>query len=118
GVREANGGLRSSEAVLLDVAERFAGMEDGAGKTALAMKIFGRAGAELVPFLNQGREGLEQLREEARRLGITFSTDLAKHSENINDNLERLGKTASGAARAIIDPFIPAIDRMIARMAK
>ena len=39
-IADAQGNLRSTEQVLLDIAERFAGMEDGAGKTALAMQIF------------------------------------------------------------------------------
>jgi hypothetical protein len=32
---------------------RFGGMADGAGKTALAMTLFGKAGAAWIPLLNQ-----------------------------------------------------------------
>ncbi|PLU75843.1 hypothetical protein BMJ22_21050, partial [Sinorhizobium medicae] len=39
----ADGSLRSSSAVLLDVADKFAAMEDGAQKTALAVQLFGRS---------------------------------------------------------------------------
>ena len=59
------GKLRATDAVLGDLAEKFAAMPDGAQKTALAMKVFGRSGASMIPFLNAGREGLAKLKAEA-----------------------------------------------------
>ena len=41
-VKDNEGNLRSSEDVFLDVADKFSKMEDGAGKTALAIKLFGK----------------------------------------------------------------------------
>src|SRR3972149_3382476 len=51
-VKDSKGEMKSTEAVLAEVADEFASSEDGANKTALAMRIFGRAGADLIPFLN------------------------------------------------------------------
>jgi hypothetical protein len=50
----ANGSLRASDEVLVDIADKFARMEDGATKTALAVQLFGRSGAELIPFPQSG----------------------------------------------------------------
>lgn len=47
--------------LLLEVAEKFQHMEDGPRKVALAMQLFGKAGKDMIPFLNEGREGLERL---------------------------------------------------------
>ena len=52
-VKDNEGNLRSSEEVFLDVADKFSKMEDGAGKTTLAIKLFGKSGADLIPLLNQ-----------------------------------------------------------------
>ena len=52
-VQNQDGTLRDSEQVLLDLADRFQAMPDGAEKAALAVDIFGKAGAEMIPFLNQ-----------------------------------------------------------------
>jgi hypothetical protein len=41
--RNANGQLRSTDDVLLDVADKFASYEDGAAKAALAQEVFGNA---------------------------------------------------------------------------
>jgi hypothetical protein len=63
--------------VLLDLAERFKAMPDGAEKSALAGQIFGEAEAELIPFLNQGRDGITELTDELRSLGIEMSDESA-----------------------------------------
>jgi hypothetical protein len=115
-VEESRGKLKPTEEVLLQVAERFAGMEDGAGKTALAMKIFGKAGADLIPFLNQGRAGIEALKLEAERLGVVISNDAAKSAEEFNDNLTRLKASSEGLAIHFSGPFIEALAKATGAM--
>ena len=63
-------------------------MEDGAGKTALAIKLFGKSGADLIPLLNQGRAGIKELTDEAAKLGIVISTETAAKAEQFNDTLK------------------------------
>lgn len=42
------------------VAKAMNGLEDGSKKTAIAVQLFGKAGAELIPFLNDLAEGSER----------------------------------------------------------
>jgi len=114
--QDANGKLRGVDSVLLDVAERFAAMEDGAQKAALAQEIFGKTGANLIPFLNQGRDGIEQLRAEAEKLGIVIKGDTAKAAEEFNDNLTRVKAASSGAANALIAEMLPSLNRISSAM--
>lgn len=58
------------EEQLLRIADEFARTADNENKTTAAMKYFGKAGADLIPLLNQGRAGIEELRKEAEKLGI------------------------------------------------
>ncbi len=108
-VTNANGGLRGTEEILLDIAERFAGMQDGAGKTAIAMQLFGRSGADLIPFLNSGRDGIAQLTAEADKFGVTISTSTSRAAEGFNDNLTRLGAVLQGLGNAIAEKSAPAM---------
>ncbi len=78
--QNADGTLRNVEEALLDVSDSFSKMENGAKKAALAQELFGRAGVELIPFLNEGREGIEKIRIEAEKLGIIFSKETAQCS--------------------------------------
>lgn len=100
-VKDANGNLRSSDAVIEDLADRFAAIEDGAGKTALAVALFGKSGADLIPFLNQGGKGLRDLADEAKKLGLVMSGETAKAAEEFNDNLKKLSLSASALGRSI-----------------
>lgn len=104
---DAHGQIRPTEAVLLDLAEKFALMPDGADKAALAVKLFGKEGLAIIPFLNQGREGITALMEEAQRLGLVMSEDVARASEIFNDNLTRLSAIFEGVQRQIGAAVIP-----------
>ena len=107
---DSEGKLKNLDDVMGDVADRFAGMEDGTTKTALAMSLFGRSGKEMIPMLNLGREGLEEMREEAHRLGIVLDTDTILKAEEFNDNLERLQIGLQGMAARAIGELLPALN--------
>lgn len=70
--RDATGALRPMWDILGDVADKFAGMEDGPEKAALAQQLFGKTGADLIPMLNQGREGLAAYKDEAEQYGLVM----------------------------------------------
>ncbi|MBZ9927760.1 hypothetical protein FJW04_21930 [Mesorhizobium sp. B2-7-3] len=95
-IRDANGKLKTNEQILLDVADAFAKLPDGALKSALAIELFGKAGAELLPFLNAGKKGLIDLGKEAKALGIVFSPEQVAVAEDFNDTLASLGKSIKG----------------------
>lgn len=95
-VEDAAGNLKSSDTILLEIADRFASFEDGATKTALAVKLFGKSGMDMIPFLNQGSSGIRALMQEAERLGLKLSTETAQAAEAFNDNLTALKASSSG----------------------
>ena len=77
---EADGTLRKADKVFLDVADRFAQLRDGPEKAALAIKIFGKSGAELIPILNLGSK-------EIQRFGLGIGPDFANKADAFNDQL-------------------------------
>ncbi len=106
-VRNADGSMKSTEAVLLQVADVFANLEDGAVKTALAVKLFGKSGMDMIPFLNQGAAGINQLTTEAERLGLKLTTETARSAEAFNDNLTALKASSSSLGIALARDFLP-----------
>lgn len=107
-VADAGGNIRPIQEVLGDVAEQFAGMQDGAQQTALALQLFGRGGQALIPFLNQGREGLAAMTKEAERLGLVISAKTAQAAEDFNDNMTRLRSTLGGVGLQVAAQVLPA----------
>lgn len=106
-VRNADGSMKSTEAVLLQVADVFANLEDGAVKTALAVKLFGKSGMDMIPFLNQGAAGITQLTVEAERLGLKLTTETARSAEAFNDNITALKASSSSLGIALARDFLP-----------
>jgi len=106
-VNNADGSMKSTEAVLLQVADVFANLEDGAVKTALAVKLFGKSGMDLIPFLNQGAAGINLLTAEAERLGLKLTTETARSAEAFNDNLTALRASSSALGIALARDFLP-----------
>ena len=106
-VTDAEGKLRSADSVMIDLADRFSRMEEGADKTALAIKVFGKSGAEMIPLLNNGRQGLADMAAESDRLGKTISTDFGKRAEVFNDTLSRIWAAGAGLVNKIAEALLP-----------
>lgn len=117
-VQNADGSLRSSDAVFDDLADKMSGMRDGATKTALAMDIFGKSGADLIPLLNGGSAAMAEARAEADALGQTIDGKAAKAAEQFNDNLSRLSKVMSGAVLQATQSLIPLMANMSDELVK
>ena len=111
--QNGEGKLRSSSAVIGDLATKFAGFKDGPEKAALAVELFGKAGADLIPLLNQGATGIESLREEGERLGAVFGGELSRAAADFNDNLKRIGMAAEGSKLAIAAELLPTINQLV-----
>ena len=114
--KNQDGTLRATDQVLLDLAERFKAMPDGAEKTALAVQLFGKSGAELIPFLNQGRDGINELAAEMQALGVQMSNETAAQAGNFNDALDKLKLATTSIGNQIIASLLPALNDMAGGM--
>jgi lambda family phage tail tape measure protein len=115
-VRQASGVLRSSDEVLLDLADAFQKLPDGATKSALAMQTFGKNGAELIPLLNGGRAGIAAFTREAEQLGVVVSSSTAKAAAEFNDNLDRISSAIKGTTNAFAEQLLPGLVQVSDRM--
>lgn len=109
-VRDANGGLKDADQLLLEVADKFQGYEDGANKAALAQELFGKTGAKLIPLLNQGKQGITDLMTQAQRLGLVMSAEAAAAADQFNDNMTVLAGVSRGYANNIATGLLPALN--------
>lgn len=105
---EADGSLRSTEAVLGDLSEKFVDIEDGARRTALAMELFGaRAGPRLIPLLLEGQEGLTALGDEAERLGLVMTEEQFKIARVFGDTVDAFTDMVGAIKRDVGLLFAP-----------
>lgn len=111
-VTDSNGKLKNADVMLKELAGKFAGMEDGAAKTALAMEFFGKSGADLIPLLNAGADGIASMEEEARKLGLVITENTAKSAEEFNDNVTRLKAAGEGLALSVSSQLTPTLSNL------
>lgn len=107
--RNVDGSMRTTKDVLYDTANAFAGMRDGAAKSAAAIDIFGKAGVEMIPTLNEGAEGLSDMADMAAKLGLVIDSDTAEAADRFNDTAELLGLGLQGIARQAMAQLLPAL---------
>lgn len=96
---------------ILRVADQFAAAEDGAAKTTLAVKTFGRAGQEMIPFLNQGSEAIREQMKEAERLRLVIGAQFAANADRFNDNMEKIKLSFKGVSLEIAERALPNLNR-------
>ncbi|RUW62125.1 hypothetical protein [Mesorhizobium sp. M7A.F.Ca.US.008.03.1.1] len=108
-IKDANGKLRPTEAIIGDLAEAFSRLEDGPVKVALGMEIFGKSFAELIPFLNQGRDGIRDLGKEAEKLGFLFTPADAALGDSLGDMLDSLSAALFGVRKKLGLLFAPLV---------
>lgn len=80
-VTDATGQIRPVQDVLGELADKFSQAENGATKTYYAMTLMGRGGAQLIPVLNQGREGLQELNRQFDQTNAKLAPEMLEALE-------------------------------------
>jgi hypothetical protein len=108
-------GLSPDEQFML-IAEGLERVTDESIRGAVAQKIFGRAGRELVPMLRGAKGGIAALREEFKRTGVGMSEADIQAAVKLTDAwnlLRHAGKNIVNIIGASIAPTLTeAADRM------
>jgi hypothetical protein len=92
------------------MAEAFSRFADGSGKTAAAMALLGKTGADMIPFLDKGKEGLEELRKAAEATGVIMSEQTVAAFSRTREDLNLLSIAWTGLSQKIYALVNPAVD--------
>jgi hypothetical protein len=114
--KDANGHLKDSGIVMEDLAVKFSHMADGSGKTALAMAIFGRGGAAMIPMLNELGEHQSEINDEAHRFGLVLTKSTTEAADEANDKLKKLGSMFTGLGYSLMSATLPALDELLQKL--
>ena len=117
-IKDSAGNLRQPHEIFEDVADIFHNTEDGIGKTALAVELFGKSGADLIPMLNDGKAGLKAFYAEAERLGLALSNEMIAKGDAFSDQLENIGEQVKGVKLQLGAALIPALSAATEKISK
>lgn len=93
----------STEEIFYRISDAFSGAKDNANKTAIAMALLGKSGAELIPVLNQGSASL-------KKFEATFTQDQIDRFAKFNDNMDLLAINLQRVAAAKLNPIVEGIN--------
>lgn len=83
---------------------------DSSDVAAAATEMFGaKTAQELLPMLNQGSAGIEEMMNKADELGLVMSNDAVKASAKFNDSLSTLQSTFSAVKNKIVAELLPGL---------
>lgn len=100
------------------IAERISRISDPAERAALAMELLGRSGTRLLPLMMGGARGIQALRDQAARLGLTMSGAAAKSAAALNDSWDALARSARNIMVRIGGAIAPLLTRVSDRMTR
>ena len=106
-VKDSNGYLKSTDTMLMEIADSFQKSDDSIMKNRIAMELFGRGGAEMVRVLNLGSQGIRELYAEADRLGVTLTGDNYKAIQEYHNRWKELKAAMGGVQLSITNDVIP-----------
>lgn len=103
--KDGSGEIRDSGSILKDISDKFSKMEDGAAKSALAVKLFGKSGSEFIPFLNKGSSELE-------RFSVAIDADFAARAGMFNDSLTEMSIRTKNFLLSGVKEIIPTLQEI------
>lgn len=116
-VLNADGSMRSQEEVMNDTIRALAGMENSAERAKLATELFGKAGTEMAPMLNQGAGAIDDLKQRAHDLGLVMSDEAVKagveYGDLSNDLQKAFSMLKTNLGTALLPVLISVIKKLI-----
>jgi hypothetical protein len=114
-VLDASGHMKTADVVIAEVADQFEKYADGPEKSALALKLFGKAGADMIPLLNDGGAALRENVAYAKEYsGAT--QELSDAADNFNDTLGKLHIQQQGFVNTITASVMPVLQAVADEM--
>lgn len=103
----AQGNLRSSYDVFLDVIDGLGEMSNQAERDALAMGLINESAQKLNPLIEQGSASLKKYADEAESVGYILSNDQLKALTSVDEAQNRLLKSQEAVSKQISAEYAP-----------
>lgn len=110
---DGNGKLKEQETIMNEAIMALAKMENGTEKARLATELFGKAGMEMMPMLNGGAEGIEELRERAHELGLVISDEAVDAGVVLGDTLDDVKDSFGAIMTKIGVEVMPIVQKIL-----
>lgn len=98
------------------IADRISKIQNPAERAAMAVKVFGRSGTELLPLLLQGANGIAKWEARAKALGLVMNSEAAEGAHRFSQLLGDLHDVMMSGVKVIGGALIPYLDGLVNRI--
>ena len=109
-ITNADGSLRSAQAVFLDTIDALGDMKNQTERDALAMDLMSESAQELNPLIDLGVEKMRAYAQEAHDMGYVLDNDALKSLQGVDDAYARLQNTQEGVKNQLSAEFAPYLE--------
>ncbi len=110
-VKDTSGKMKTQEQVFEEAILKLQQMEDGTEKAAIANKLFGKSGQELMPLLNGAAGSVEEMKKKAQELGLVLSDEAIDAGVLFTDTLDQLKRSFSSVVTQVGVSVMPVIQK-------
>jgi len=104
---------KSQEDIFSAVMNGLADMEQGAQRNALGNDLLGKSYTEMLPLLNAGSGGMQELKDRADELGIVMSEDMVKANVKFGDTMADVKDAFGGIVRELTNAALPMLQSFL-----
>ena len=108
-----DGKLKDSSTLFVEVAEGIKAIEEPARRSAIASKLFGKSGGELLPLLQQGAFGIDMFADRLRKVGGIVGTDAANAISDFNDQMDLLNRAFTAKFAVMLVAILPFLTSLV-----
>lgn len=99
------------------IADKTANMADQTQRASLAAAAFGRSGGKMITMLRNGSKRLQELRQEARKVGAVIDNSLIARAEEAQTRLDAASWVIRSRLMVAFSDLIPVIVRATEKLA-
>ena len=112
-VMDSNGKFRNQEQVMNESIRKLASMPESAERARLATELFGKAGAEMAPMLNQGVKGIDDLKGRAHELGLVLSDESVNAGVKMGDLMDDVKDSFGAIVTKVGAELLPYLNQFL-----
>lgn len=110
----------SPDQAFLKISDAISRIRNPMERTRIAMDLFGRSGAKLLPMMLQGSDGIKAAVEQGKQLGVVLDSVQVAKVDAAGDSIGRASKAVDGLSNMIavqLSPYVQAAADKFVEMA-
>ena len=111
--KDSTGHARAAGDVIEELADKVAGLSNPAERTALAMRLLGRGGAQLIPLLSKGSGAFREATAEVKKLGGGLDDAFLAKAKEASHAQHELDFALVGLKTEIAGELLPAFKEIV-----